>query len=90
MSNLEEAYRYSSAIKYGSDIQKILTKFPISFPWSKYKGELHLPGHSFSGPGTNLDKRLDSNDQPLSHSEPINHIDEASYKHDLKLYSFSK
>ena len=27
-------------------------------------GELHLPGYSFCGPGTNLDKRLDEADNP--------------------------
>ena len=41
-----------------TDIQKISSNLP-GFPWSKYKGEKHLPNHNFTGPGTNLDKRLD-------------------------------
>ena len=84
MSNLQEAYRYSLGIKEGGDLQQALTKLPISFPWSRFKGELHLPGHNFTGTGTNLDKRLDVNDTPRNDSKPINRIDEAAYKHDLK------
>ena len=84
MSNLEQAYRYSSALKHGGDIQKMLTKLPLSFPWSKYKRELHLPGHNFTGTGTNLDKRLNPDDTPREDSKPINRVDAAAYKHDLR------
>ena len=41
----------------GSDIQKTLENFP-GFIWSKYSKEKHLPGHSYTGPGTRLDIRL--------------------------------
>jgi len=26
-------------------------------PWSRYPGEMHLPGMNFAGPGTRLDLR---------------------------------
>ena len=52
-------------------------------PWAKYKGEKHLPGHSFTGAQTNLKERLDANDNPLPHSMPINRVDAAAYRHDL-------
>ena len=67
---------------YGGDLQKLSSKLP-SFPWSKYKGEHHLPQHDFTGPGTRLDLRLDKFDKPLPNSKPKNRIDAAAYKHDL-------
>lgn len=44
-------------------------------------GELHLPGHNFTGPGTQLEMRLERGDQP------INAVDELSLHHDLR-YKF--
>ena len=48
-----------------------------------YAGEAHLPGYQFCGPFTQLDKRLDENNNPLPNSIPINAIDKISYYHDL-------
>src|SRR6266853_4607969 len=48
-----------------------------------YPGERHLFSHNYTGIGTNLDKRLDKNDEPLSHSIPVNRIDEISRVHDI-------
>ena len=45
--------------------------------------EMHLPGHNFTGPGTNLEKRLNPDLTPKSWSMPINRVDQASYNHDL-------
>ena len=45
--------------------------------------EVHLPGHNFTGPGTNLEKRLNPDLTPKSWSMPINRVDESSYNHDL-------
>ena len=73
---------YQQSCKIGGDLQKLSAKLP-SFPWSKYKGEHHLPQHNFTGPGTRLDLRLDKNDKPLPNSKPKNRIDAAAYKHDL-------
>ena len=90
--NLEQALHYSNLLNRkkgsdsearGGDIQKILGSSKISFPWSKYKNELHLPFYNFAGPGTALEKRLDENDMPLENSKPINRVDAAAYKHDL-------
>ena len=51
------------------DKQNILSKTP--FTTTGIKGELHLPGHSFTGPGTNFNLRLDENDEPYDWSKPI-------------------
>lgn len=47
------------------------------------KFEAHLPGHQFTGPGTNLRKRLNPDLSPKKWSTPINRVDLASYHHDL-------
>ena len=44
---------------------------------------MHLPGHNFSGPGTKLYKRLNSDGTPKELSIPINRIDNADQHHDL-------
>ena len=44
---------------------------------------MHLPGHNFTGPGTRLDRRLNSDLTPREWSKPINKIDTAAYHHDL-------
>jgi len=45
--------------------------------------ELHLPGHNFTGPGTRLDRRLNSDLTPKEWSKPINKVDTAAYHHEL-------
>ena len=45
------------------------------------QGEWHLPGHNFTGPGTQLKYRLERGD------EPINRVDALSLHHDLR-YEF--
>ena len=47
------------------------------------KDGLHLPGHRYTGPGTDLNVRLDENDDPRPGYEPFNQIDEISMKHDI-------
>jgi len=44
---------------------------------------VHLPGHKFTGPFTELDKRLDENDNPLPRFEPYNQIDKIAMHHDI-------
>ena len=56
----------------------------IKLPWAKFPGELHMPGHRFTGPGTRLDRRLNSDNSPKSWSRPINRVDSALYRHDLE------
>jgi len=34
----------------------------VKLPWTKFPGEMHLPGHNFTSPGTKLDKRLNKDD----------------------------
>ena len=55
----------------------------IKLPWAKYPGELHLPGHNFTGPGTRLDLRLNPDGSPKDFSKPINRVDDAAFRHDL-------
>lgn len=55
-------------------LNKAINKLPI---------EMHWPGHNFTGPGTKLERRLDSKDKPLAHSKPINRVDETAMYHDL-------
>ena len=45
--------------------------------------EMHMPGHNFLGPGTNLNKRLNKDLTPKSWSMPVDRDDEAAYRHDL-------
>ena len=67
---------------FGGDIQKFSSKLP-GFIWREYPGKKHAPGHSYLGPGTRLDIRLDENNIPKPGEEPINEIDRLAYIHDL-------
>ena len=44
---------------------------------------MHLPGHNFSGPGTKLYKRLNSDGTPKEWGILINRVDNAAHHHDL-------
>src|SRR5215813_15503122 len=58
-------------------INKAINSLPI---------EMHLPGHNFTGPGTQLLRgktRLNPNLTYKDWSKPINRVDEAAYKHDV-------
>ena len=65
----------------GGDIVSSLANFSnrIGIPLRNW----HLPGHKFTGPFTELDKRLDEHDNPLPGYEPFNQIDEIAMKHDI-------
>ena len=58
----------------GSLLNSAITKFPF---------ELHLPGHNFTRPGTQLHKRLNAHVTPREWSIIINRVDNAAYHHDL-------
>jgi hypothetical protein len=63
------------------DIQKLITK---AFP----NTEFHLPGYSFCGPGTKLDKRLKNFDKETGVYDsivtpPINALDKGCLEHDI-------
>ncbi len=72
--------KFISRHKRGRDIQKLSGS---KFTTTGIPGELHLPGYSFCGPGTNLDKRLDEADNPKPWSKPINRVDEVCMRHDI-------
>ena len=44
---------------------------------------MHLAGHNFMGPGTNLHERLKLDLTPKDWSKPINHVHWAACIHDL-------
>lgn len=77
-------------LKSANEVRKILQNL---FTHSQYQGELHLSSpelrvqgkpfkHSFTGPRTKLDKRLDANGNPLPNSLPISQLDSNSLQHD--------
>jgi len=55
----------------------------VKLPWAKFPGEMHLPGHSFTGPGTRLNLRLNPDGSFKSWSKPVDRVDNAAYHHDL-------
>ena len=71
----------ASPIYSGGDIVSTVSKLAkkIGVPLKN----LHLPGHKYSGPFTELDKRLDENDNPLPGFEPYNQIDKIAMHHDI-------
>ena len=69
----------------GGDLVGMINKVTSNFtlPGQKFPGEVHLPGHNFTGPGTRLDLRLNDNLSPKSWSTPVDRVDNAAYHHDL-------
>ena len=76
LSSLAQRYR-----KVATSLNKATSG--IKLPWAKFPGEMHLAGHNFTGPGTNLDKRLNQDLTPNEWSQPINRVDKAACHHDL-------
>ena len=72
-------------VQKGGDIVNVLNRATgrIKLPWARFRGEMHLPGHNFTGPGTKLNKRLKPDGTPKSWSKPVNRVDRAAYHHDL-------
>ena len=68
----------SQFVKRGAAGGSFLNTFVNKLPF-----EMHLPGHNFTGPETNLYKRLNSDGTPKEWSIPINRVDNATYHHDL-------
>ena len=58
----------------GSFLNTLMNKLPF---------EMHLLEHYFTGPGTKLYKRMNSDGTPKEWSTPINRVDNAAYHHDL-------
>ena len=63
--------------------------------WTDLPFELHPPvsltkRYHFLGPGTKLNKRLDSNKNPLPHSKPVNKLDEIAMNHDICYEKYPK
>ena len=66
--------QFVKSSKGGSILNKMINNLPV---------EMHLPGHNFTGPGTKLNKRLNSDLTPKKWSKPINRVDKAAYNHDI-------
>ena len=79
------------SVKRGGDFVGSLNSVTknIKLPWAKFPGEMHLPGHSFTGPGTRLDLRLNPDGTPKDWSEPVDRVDNAAYRHDLAYDQYS-
>ena len=65
--------QFIKAQKGGSLLNKAINNLPF---------EMHLPGHNFMVPGTNLKKRLNPDLTLKKWSKPVNRVDEAAYHHD--------
>src|SRR6218665_3453978 len=52
-------------------------------PWARFLGEMHLPGHSFTGPDTRLDLRLKPDGAPKTFLKPVDRVDNAALRQDL-------
>ena len=61
--------QFIKAREGGSLLNKAINNLPF---------EMHLPGHNFTGPGTNLKKRLNPDLTPKKWSKPVNRVDEAA------------
>ena len=64
LSPLQNTY-YQPGSQSGSG----LFKYPNTRPG--FKGELHIPGYNFCGPGTKLLKRLDRGDLPVNKTDAV-------------------
>jgi len=75
----------------GGDLTSSLYKVTknIKLPWAKFPGEMHLPGHSFTGPGTRLDLRMNPDGSFKDWSKPVDRVDNAAYHHDLAYAEYS-
>ena len=75
----------SGKVQKGGDVINTLNAVTrrVKLPWTKFPGEMHLPGHNFTGPGTKLGKRLNADGTPKQWSKPVNRVDDAAYRHDL-------
>ena len=73
------------SLKKGGDLTNTINRFTskLKLPWTKFPGEMHIPGMNFAGPVTNLDKRLTSTDAYQEWSKPVDRVDNATYHHDL-------
>ena len=67
-------FRKKKGVAGASFLNTLMNKLPL---------EMHLPEHSFSGPGTKLYKRLNPDGTLKEWSLPINRVDNAAYHHDL-------
>ena len=65
-------------VKKGAAGESFLNTLVNNLPF-----EMHLPGHNYTGPGTKLYNRLNSDGTPNEWSIPINGVDNAAYHHDL-------
>jgi len=72
-------------VQEGGDIVVSLNRISgrVKLPWARFRGEMHLPGHNFTGPGTKLNKRLNPDITLKSWSKPVDRVVRTAYHHDL-------
>ena len=66
--------QFIKAQEGGSLLNKVIHNLPF---------EMRLPGHNFTGPGTELKKRLNPDLTHKKWSTPVNRVDKAAYHHDI-------
>ena len=66
--------QFIKAQEGGSLLNKVINNLPV---------EMHLPGHNFTGPGTKLKKRLNTDLTLKKWSKPVNRVDKAAYHHHI-------
>jgi len=61
----------------------------IKLPWTRFKGDMHIPSMNFAGPGKNLNQRLMPSGNYHDWSKPVDRVDDAAYHHYLVYQQFS-
>ena len=75
----------------GGDLVGMINKLTsyLKLPGQKFDGEMHLSGHSFAGPGTRLELRLNDDGSWKNWTAPVDRVDLAAYHHDLEYLKHS-
>jgi Phospholipase A2-like domain len=79
------------AVASGGDLVGVLNTVSKNFqlPLQKFRGEMHIPGMNFAGPGTRLELRLHDDGTRKEFSLPVDRVDQAAYYHDLAYSAYS-
>ena len=84
MNIIEEKEHFSSPNNIDETDFDITNVLNTVLPFEK-----HLPGMNYCGPGTNLKLKLnDDGVTPRKGFEPVDRVDEAAMKHDIKYQQF--
>jgi hypothetical protein len=83
-SNKMRMLRSNNDVSMGSGlVNDLINKLPFEAHLIDQADDGSIKRHSFTGPGTKLDKRLDKNNNTVKGSEPINALDRGAMQHDI-------